>query len=170
MKRDQALDKVKQLTMQDRNQTHGDPVTQFERAQRIKDAVGHRGNPNLTPAEIECIEMICTKLSRWTSGKAGHDDHALDIIGYASIAVEAIHATKGTYSEVTSPIVSTPPSAPADHGVPRSIAELQRATQVVDASPPPPARSEFAGIDQVARRFAPNPRKVVEAPPEGSAA
>ena len=131
MKRDQALDKVKQLTMEDRNKTHGDPVLQFEKAQRIKDAVGHQTNPNLSPAEIEAIEMICTKLSRWTTGQSGHLDHALDIIGYASIAVEAI---------------SEGQAAPKESD---GIADLQRIANRV---------SPFAGPGQVARP-APNPRR-----------
>jgi Domain of unknown function (DUF6378) len=146
MKRDEALDKVKQLTMHDRNQTHGDPILQFEKAQRIKDAVGHHSNPNLSPAEIEAIEMICTKLSRWTSGPAGHLDHALDIIGYASIAVEAISSGR---------------DAPKENPPPDAIADLQRIASRV---------SPFAGPGQVVRP-APNPRKVeMGTPPAGEGA
>ena len=142
MKRDQALDQVKQLTMGDRNQTHGDPVQQFEKAQRIKDAVGHQTNPELTPAEVECIEMICTKLSRWTSGKrsqttaAKYADHPLDIIGYAAIAVEAIYATEPE----------------------ESFEEMQRRINSAPAVEAP--YSEFAGPGQIAKRFAPGSRKV----------
>jgi hypothetical protein len=143
MKRDQALDHVKTLTTSDRNQTHGNPVQQFHRAQRIKEAVGHRDHPELTPAEIECIEMICTKLSRWVSGKRSQvsaekwAEHPLDIIGYAAIAVEGIYA-------------------------------VEAKPQVMEVDKPAPVVSPFAGADQGLRRFQPNPRK--ENPTDGSAA
>jgi hypothetical protein len=168
MKRDQALDHVKKLTMDDRNKTHGDAVKQFEHAQRIKAAVGHHDSPHLTPAEIEAIEMICLKLSRWTTAQRGQTsaekwaDHALDIIGYAAIAVEAIYATEVTPAEMQRRINTAPAVSLED--------ELERREAEKAAVPSP-----FVGVNQVARRFAPNPRqhlpegtRKVE-PPEGSA-
>lgn len=88
MRRDQILHKVAELITKDRNDTHGDPLTQLAHAAVIKDTLGHRDNEELTDTEIEAIDHICTKLSRIVNGTP-IDDHWYDIIGYAAIAAEA---------------------------------------------------------------------------------
>lgn len=91
MKRDEALDDVKQKIVHDRQETYGDSVTQLTHCQLIKNAVGHHILPNkLNPTELEALDMICTKLYRIVNGRP-HEDSWLDIIGYAAIAVESRH-------------------------------------------------------------------------------
>lgn len=103
MHRSEALDTVKKLTTEDRNQTHGDPIVQFQTAQALKRVLLLEEASHLNPVEIECIQTICTKLSRLRNGQP-HDpakwiDHWLDIIGYAAIAVESHHMYNSTTSE-----------------------------------------------------------------------
>lgn len=93
MRRDEALDDVKAKTMGPRAAYNGPdrgPAQQLAHANLIKEVVNHRSNKYLNRAEIEAIDMICTKLSRISTGTP-HEDNWLDIIGYASIGVEARH-------------------------------------------------------------------------------
>lgn len=98
MRRDEALLAVAKLTTEDRSQTHGDPIEQFQTAQALKDILFSEPH-DMNPVERECAQMICTKLSRAARGKAGHTDHWLDIIGYAAIAVESRHIEEQQKSE-----------------------------------------------------------------------
>ena len=98
MHRHEALLHVAKLTTEDRNQTHGDPIAQFETAQQLKDELARGPHwMDLNAVERESVEMICTKLSRLVHGDpstveiTGWSDHFLDVIGYAAIAVESRH-------------------------------------------------------------------------------
>ena len=93
MTRDEACAHVAKLITGDRNETHGSAVLQLTNVQQIKAAVGHRDNPKLPLAVIEAMDMICVKLSRAANGTP-IEDHFLDIIGYAAIAVEALSLYK----------------------------------------------------------------------------
>lgn len=89
MNRGEALLAAAKLVTEERNVEYGEPVLQLTHVQQIKNAVGHKDSSKLTLAEIECIDSICVKLSRLTSGGDPKEDTWLDIIGYASIGVEA---------------------------------------------------------------------------------
>lgn len=97
MRRKDALLAVAKMTLEDRNETHGDPIAQFNTAQMLKDILRQvNGFHELNRVETEAAEFICTKLSRLAHGSKRVDpeklaDHWLDIIGYASIAVESRH-------------------------------------------------------------------------------
>lgn len=106
MRRDEALLAVAKLTTEDRNQTHGDPIAQFETAQQLKNELARGPHwMDLNAVEREAMEMICTKLSRMVHGDPTvtttdrWQDHMLDIIGYASIAVESRDIPLSTASE-----------------------------------------------------------------------
>lgn len=100
MNRAEALAHVVKLTTEDRNITHGDPIAQFETAQQLKDELA-RGPRwmDLNAVQRECLEQICTKLSRAVHGDPNHLDTYLDIIGYASIAVESVDERDKVYQE-----------------------------------------------------------------------
>lgn len=71
-----------------RQYTHGPATFQLAHSAMLKNAVGHRRNTQLSPPEIEAIDMICVKLSRLANGEP-IEDHYLDIMGYAAIGLEA---------------------------------------------------------------------------------
>lgn len=101
MRRHEALLAVAKLTTEDRNQTHGDPIAQFETAQQLKNELARGPHwMDLNAVEREALEMICTKLSRLVHGDPAHGDHMLDIIGYAAIAVESRHDEQEAVDEI----------------------------------------------------------------------
>ena len=74
-----------------RAQTHGDFTRNAEVSQTLKDVLGHHSPEHrleYTERQRECLDLICTKLSRITSGQASFKDHWDDIAGYAKLAVE----------------------------------------------------------------------------------
>lgn len=121
MDRAEALSYVSKLITGSRNETHGEPVSQLAHAASLKQAVAHRMNPNLNHTEIEAIDHICTKLSRIATGGV-HEDHWLDIIGYAAIALESRDAPEPvvTYSPAEEETVALAarfaPRRDLDHG------------------------------------------------------
>lgn len=45
--------------------------------------------PDISPTQLEALDMICLKLSRIVTGRAMFRDHWKDIAGYAGLAAEA---------------------------------------------------------------------------------
>lgn len=90
MNRKEACDKVADIITKDRARTHGEAVTQLANVQQIKRAVGHHANQRLNDTILEAIDSICIKLSRIANGLPV-EDHFLDIMGYAAIAIESLH-------------------------------------------------------------------------------
>lgn len=93
MDRSAVLLEAGKLITQERNIAYGEPADQLAHAQQIKKTVGHHDSDKLTLAEVEAIDMICTKLSRLACGNPSLDSY-MDIIGYAAIAAE-VRTTKG---------------------------------------------------------------------------
>lgn len=107
MDRAAACHHVANLITGDRAKTHGSAVDQLAHSQILKEQVGHRNNRALSPTALEAIDMICVKLSRLANGTP-IEDHWLDIIGYAAIAVEdmdkpayGVHALDAQYKVKT---------------------------------------------------------------------
>lgn len=75
----------------ERQTTHG-PYDDTARISQLLKAVLH-ASPNwhkLTPAQMESLEMLCTKQARLLSGNPNDPDHWLDIAGYATLIVERL--------------------------------------------------------------------------------
>lgn len=73
----------------ERATTHG-PYEDTARVAQLLKAVLH-ASPNwhkLTPAQMESLEMLCTKQARILSGNPNDPDHWLDIAGYVTLIVE----------------------------------------------------------------------------------
>lgn len=92
--------RVGEMISSERNNTHGDPHKQFKTAQELKELVnpeeeledaGGLSAPSVLYNDIqaEALDLICTKLSRIKHGQPHHQDHWLDIAGYALIAAES---------------------------------------------------------------------------------
>ncbi len=65
-----------------RAKTHGDYKLQSKLAQDLKTRIRQEGG-NLSPQQLEALEMICVKIARITCGNPQEPDHWLDISGYA---------------------------------------------------------------------------------------
>lgn len=79
----------------DRAKTHGNYADTARISQAFKklvllelDAREYRGQPALTDAQHESVDMICLKLARIISGNSGSDEHWSDVAGYARIALD----------------------------------------------------------------------------------
>ena len=79
--------------LQDRNATHGDFREGAKISQHLKKVVGTYGE-HLTPTHRESLDMIMHKVARLLNGDPMHMDTWTDIIGYATLAVEDIEASK----------------------------------------------------------------------------
>lgn len=91
MRRDQAIDYAKSITMGDRssyNPEDRDAAYQLAHAQKLKEMAGYRNNPHLNLTEREALDSIFTKLSRICLGKP-KEDNWIDLINYPAIAVES---------------------------------------------------------------------------------
>ena len=80
-------------TLQGRNSTHGDFREGAKISQHLKKVVATYG-VNLTPTHKESLDMIMHKVARLLNGDPMHVDTWHDIVGYATLAVEDIEASK----------------------------------------------------------------------------
>jgi hypothetical protein len=80
------LSRVEQV-LNEREGQHGDYSETAELIQRLKAMMRRSANWNsLTPVERESLEMIQHKVGRILSGDPKHEDHWMDIQGYAKLA------------------------------------------------------------------------------------
>jgi hypothetical protein len=77
----------------DRKKTHGRYDDHARTTQRLKtiilnelDRRAHRGQADLSRAQLESLDMILHKIGRIIAGDASFQDHWDDIAGYAKIA------------------------------------------------------------------------------------
>lgn len=75
----------------EREETHGSFEVQGRFAQWLKRHIHEaaRDKVNLAPDQRECLDMICTKISRIVHGNPREIDHWDDIAGYAKLGAEA---------------------------------------------------------------------------------
>ncbi len=80
-----------------RQQTHGDFKSTAWVAQTLRDVFRHElGWERLSIVKREVLDCIAIKLARILSGDASCEDHYLDIIGYAELALIEIRAKETT--------------------------------------------------------------------------
>ena len=76
-------------TLAERQKTHGDFTDHARITQRLKIVVQSelaRAKTELTHDQQEALDMILHKIGRIISGNPNHEDHWLDISGYAELA------------------------------------------------------------------------------------
>jgi hypothetical protein len=76
--------------LSDRQKTHGDFRDTARIAQKLKTAV-FVDSSELSPVQLESLDMILTKIARILSGNPNERDHWKDIAGYATLALESIN-------------------------------------------------------------------------------
>ena len=82
-----------------RQATHGDFRSTAWVAQTLRDVFRHElgwEKENMTPVKREAMDCIAMKQARILSGDADCEDHWLDIIGYAELALIEIRAKERT--------------------------------------------------------------------------
>jgi len=74
-----------------RGKTHGDFTTNADLAQTIKFAFrSNEGWTRLSNVQMECLELMATKIARILAGDANFPDHWNDIEGYARLAKDRV--------------------------------------------------------------------------------
>ena len=80
----------------DRNKTHGEYGVHAGVTQCLKSVMRHTQNWGyLNPSQVEALEMISHKIGRILCGDPKHEDHWLDLCGYAMLVVEELRKSKG---------------------------------------------------------------------------
>jgi hypothetical protein len=87
------MKKYIEKTLQERNATHGDFREGAKISQRLKKVVSAY-ETNLTPVQKESLDMIMHKVARLLNGDPTHTDTWHDIIGYATLAIRDVEASK----------------------------------------------------------------------------
>ena len=72
--------------LDNRTRTHGHFVEQFRLSQELKEILRQYNWNKLSDVHKEALEMICMKISRIVTGDPTHEDHWIDISGYAQRA------------------------------------------------------------------------------------
>ncbi len=81
-------------TLKERKQTHGDFTVNARVSQDLK-AIIHCENADLSPVQLEAIDMICHKLARIVAGNPNFIDAWRDIAGYSQLVVDRLQKTPG---------------------------------------------------------------------------
>ena len=87
MNREELANYVGRLISKDREEQHGDAVTQFMCQQELWEVLIKYGVSELDPVARHALQMDTTKTSRIVCGR-NLQDHWLDKAGYALIAAE----------------------------------------------------------------------------------
>lgn len=74
----------------DRGSTYADIADNGQAFDRILRGLGVDRAPNMNPVMFHCMSNIATKLARFATGDAYHEDTFVDIAGYA-ILIAAHH-------------------------------------------------------------------------------
>ena len=78
-------------TLEQRQKTHGDFATHAVISQHLKGTMSfYDGYKELTPIQMEALEMIAHKIARILNGNPDHYDHWHDIAGYATLVTELL--------------------------------------------------------------------------------
>lgn len=91
---------VKQI-LKTRQTTHGDYAPKCDTIQQLKHVIKSTdGFWNLSPDQMESLDLICTKIGRILYGDPNTIDHWEDISGYAQLISQrlSIHARSKTQS------------------------------------------------------------------------
>lgn len=75
----------------EREKTHGSFTDVAGTAQDLKSTIRNRrlSSSTISEAQVEALDLICTKIARIVCGNPNERDHWLDIAGYAKLGAEA---------------------------------------------------------------------------------
>jgi hypothetical protein len=77
--------------LQERQKVHGDFSDDAYTAQMLKGILHHTPNwREMSPVQLEALELICTKIGRICVGNKDHKDHWHDIAGYATLVSQRL--------------------------------------------------------------------------------
>lgn len=82
------------LTSGERDVAYGPPQINLELAGKLKELLRQYGTRDVSPAELEALDMVCTKLSRVVTGQYKHDNY-VDGATYFAIAGEMAMKAEG---------------------------------------------------------------------------
>ena len=75
----------------ERGKTHGDYANHASTSQCLKSVMRNTDNwTYLNPSQTEALEMIAHKIGRILCGDPKHEDHWLDISGYATLVADQL--------------------------------------------------------------------------------
>ena len=78
-------------TLKQRQKTHGDFQTHAVISQHLKGTMSsYESYKELSPVQMEALEMIAHKIARILNGNPDHHDHWHDIAGYATLVAETL--------------------------------------------------------------------------------
>jgi len=85
----------------EREKTHGDFRITASLSQQMKNVFTSMESYNkLSYVQRECLDMIATKIARIISGDPNHEEHWVDIAGYAKLANENVQPEPGSVTRV----------------------------------------------------------------------
>lgn len=74
----------------ERGKKYGNYLKQCEISQTIKRAIFGGHNIIMKADQIDCLEMICVKISRIINGDPNYSDNWRDISGYAALVADRL--------------------------------------------------------------------------------
>lgn len=84
-------------TLAERGQRYGAFTGHAQLTQQLKDAMhAHPGWQRLSPDQREALEMVQHKIGRILNGDPNYEDNVVDIIGYATLMLQAMRGRNGT--------------------------------------------------------------------------
>lgn len=84
----QVLEEAAALTNGDRDKTYGPPHVNMGAAGRLKALMRELATRDISPAELEALDMMLTKLGRVITGPAPHRENYVDGSAYFALAYE----------------------------------------------------------------------------------
>lgn len=99
-----------------RGQQNGDYGLQCEIEQEIKKAIYSADRDDLTPYMRSSLDMIAHKLARIATGDVWHEDHWMDIQGYAKLTSDRVKLRNAS-ALAPPPINPDAPRAPSANAV-----------------------------------------------------
>lgn len=82
---EQALEQL----IAEREKTHGSFAVTAKISQELKAVIHAYNTPIVSNAQIEALDMMCSKIARILNGNPQERDHWIDIAGYARLGEEA---------------------------------------------------------------------------------
>lgn len=85
----EVLEEASRLTNGDRNADYGPPVVNLAASGELKETMRRHLVRDITPAELEALDMVLTKIGRIITGPKPKRDNYVDGAAYMAIAWEA---------------------------------------------------------------------------------
>jgi len=77
-------------TLKQRQKTHGEFKTHAQISQELKAVMREHGLLELSPDQVEALEMIAHKIARILNGNPNTHDHWHDVAGYSTLVADEL--------------------------------------------------------------------------------